>query len=300
MPADHEHEARLLLYFAPMLHIGCSAWGHDDWTGILFPPGTLPADRLRQYARRLNGVEANTTFYGVPNVPTLQRWAAETPESFTFCPKFPKTITHSARLKDVHAQTYSFIGAMSLLGARLGPLLLQLPPDFSPQKLPTLAYFLERLPPDQRVCVEVRHPDFFTPDAEAALREVLLKNNAGRAIMDSRPALRSTSPEARSAHESKPAVPLVTDPVQPYVLVRLISSPVEVENAPYLVEWAARVIEWLDQGYDVHLNVHCPVERHSPGLARALYRLIRARRSKLLPPLPWDEADDSASQLSLF
>ena len=188
---------------------------------------------------------------------------------------------------------------MSLLGSRLGPLLLQLPPDFSPQKLPTLAYFLERLPPDQRVCVEVRHPAFFTPESEEALREVLLRYNSGRAIMDSRPALRSTAPEAHSAQESKPNVPLVTDPVQPYVMVRFIGSPVEVENAPYLIEWATRVIGWLDEGRDVYLNVHCPVERHSPGLARALYRLIRARRSKL-PPLPWDANDASADQLALF
>ena len=61
------------------------------------------------------------------------------------------------------------------------------------------------------------------------------------------------------------------------------------------------MIGWIDQGYDVYFNVHCPVERHAPGLARAFYRLIRARRSKL-PLLPWDAAteDESASQMSLF
>ncbi|MHB8624972.1 MAG: DUF72 domain-containing protein [Aggregatilineales bacterium] len=285
------------------LYVGCAVWAHDDWADNFFPAGLPQADRLTHYARRLTCVEANTTFYRVPEVPTVKKWAAETPESFRFCPKFPKTITHTSLLKDVNAQAQAFMGTMRLLGGRLGPLLLQLPPEFAPRKLPTLARFLESLPHDLPIVVEVRHPDFFTPEAEAELQSCLLLSGAGRAIMDSRPAFASESPDAQSVQERKPHVPLVTDPVQQFALVRYISSPVEAENAPYFTEWAARVIEWLDAGRDVYFCVHCPVERHSPGLARAFYRLVRTRRPKL-PPLPWDDVDRAdalkANQLSLF
>jgi len=285
------------------LYIGCAVWAHDDWAGSFFPPGTPTGARLGQYAQRLSCVELNASFYAVPSVPTVQRWAAETPETFRFCPKFPKTITHTAQLKDVQSQASSFIGTMRLLGTRLGPLLLQMPPEFSPRRLPTLAHFLEHLPQGVQIVVEVRHPDFFVPEAEAELHKCLLLYGAGRAIMDSRPAFDSDSPEAIPAQERKPNVPLVTDPVQKFVLVRYISSPIIGENGRYFAEWAQRITEWLDADRDVYFCVHCPVERHAPQLARAFYRLIRSKRPKL-PLLPWDEVERTAAenptQLPLF
>jgi uncharacterized protein YecE (DUF72 family) len=285
-------------------YIGCAVWAHDDWAGNFYPVGTAAADRLPSYARRLTAVELNSSFYAVPPVPTVKKWAAETPESFRFSPKFPKSITHTAQLKNVDAQARTFIGTMRVLGPRLGPLMLQLPPSFGPSRIPALAQFLEGLPEGNPIAVEVRHPDFFTPEGEAELSDVLGAYKVGRVLFDSRPAHDSDSPDADDAKERKPNVPLVTDPIHPgFALVRYISSPVEAENYPFWTEWTARIAEWVDAGRDIYFYVHCPVEVHSPQFAREFYGRVRQLRPTL-PPLPWDDIDLAPTvplkQLPLF
>lgn len=285
-------------------YIGCAVWAHDDWVGSFYPPATPSGERLAAYARRLTAVELNSSFYAVPPIPTVRKWAADTPETFRFSPKFPKSITHTSQLKNVDAQARTFIGTMKVLGPRLGPLMLQLPPSFGPSRIPTLAAFLENLPEGTPVAVEVRHPDFFTTEGEAELTDVLGAYKVGRVLFDSRPAHDSDSPEADDAKERKPNVPLVTDPIHPgFVLVRYISSPVQTENEPFWAEWTAQLAAWVDEGRDIYFYVHCPVELHSPGFARAIYDRVRAVRPSL-PPLPWDDIDRQVSvplrQLPLF
>ncbi len=284
-------------------YIGCAVWAHDDWAGNFFPPGTPPGERLTRYAHRLTAVEMNSSFYAVPPLTTIRKWVDETPETFRFSPKFPKAISHSAQLNNVDAQARTFIGTMRLLGPRLGPLMLQLPPTFSPRRLPILATFLERLPTGVPISVEVRHPDFFAPMGESELHDCLGAFKAGRVLFDSRPAHESNAPEAAPAQERKPNVPLVTDPLQKYAVVRYISSPVHDENVPFWEEWAVRVAGWLDEARDIYFYIHCPVELHSPSFAREFYGRVRALRPEL-PPLPWDEAERPQSakltQLPLF
>ncbi len=284
-------------------YIGCAVWAHDDWAGNFFPPGTPKDGRLAAYTRRLTAVEMNSSFYAVPPVPTVKKWAAETPETFRFSPKFPKAISHTAQLKDMESQARAFVGTMRLLGPRLGPLMLQLPPSFAPTRIPILAQFLENLPEGLQVTVEVRHPDFFTPQGEAELHDCLGAFRAGRVLFDSRPAHESDSPDAESAQERKPNVPLVTDPLQSFAVVRYISSPVAAENEPFWAEWAPRIAIWIDEDRDIYFYVHCPVEIHSPVFARDFYQKVRVLRPAL-PPLPWDEAErpsnDSLTQLPLF
>jgi uncharacterized protein YecE (DUF72 family) len=276
-------------------YMGCAVWAHDDWANNFFPPGTPSGERLLSYARRLTAVEMNSSFYAVPTVPQVQKWANDTPSTFRFSPKFPKTITHTSQLKNVDAQARAFIGTMRVLGERLGPLMLQLPPSFAPNRIPVLAQFLEGLPEGVQVTVEVRHPEFFTPAGEAELHDVLSAFKAGRVLFDSRPAHESDSPDAETAQERKPDVPLVTDPLQNFVVVRYISSPVEAENEPYWAEWLPRLAKWVDQGRDIYFYVHCPVERHSPVFARKVYERLQKMRPKL-PPLPWTAFDHPAPQ----
>lgn len=284
-------------------YAGCAIWAYDGWANNFFPPGLAKDERLRAYARRLTAVEGNTTFYAVPPLPTAQKWAAETPESFQFCPKFPKAISHTAALRDVGAQTASFVGIMRALGPRLGPIMLQLPPGFGPNRLPLLRSFLENVPGGVRVAVEVRHEDWFSPENTARLHDTLREVGASRVAFDSRPTFASAAPDAIKAQEKKPNVPLVAEALQADVLVRYISSPVLPENEPYLNEWADRIAGWLREDRNVYFFAHCPVEELSPGIARDLYHRVAARVS--LPPLPWDEIDQSAppedlSQLTLF
>ncbi len=287
-----------------MLHVGCAIWAYDGWANGFFPPGLPKDDRLKAYAERLTTVEGNNTFYAVPTLAAVRRWAEQTPETFRFSPKFPRAISHAAQLKNVNAQTGSFIGVMRMLGPRLGPLMLQLPPSFGPSRLPLLKNYIESLPKDLQVAVEVRHPDWFIDDNSEKLNEALIAVNASKVVFDVRPAHSSDSPDADSAKERKPDVPLVPDAIQPFVIVRYISSPVMPENDPYLAEWTPRLAKWLKEGRDVYFYAHCPREEQSPIVARELYRRV----SKVidLPPLPWDSLEkppppaEKPVQLSLF
>jgi uncharacterized protein YecE (DUF72 family) len=286
-----------------MLYVGCAVWAYDGWANTFFPHGLPKDERLSSYARRLTAVEGNSTFYALPSLTTVQHWAAETPETFRFCPKFPKAISHTARLKDMGAQTASFVGTMRLLGPRLGPLMLQLPPNFGPNRLGVLRDYLEHLPDKLEVAVEIRHPDWFKAENSARLDEVLTATGAARVLFDSRPVHASKAPEALTAQEHKPKVPLIAKALQSFVIVRYISSPILEENEAYLTEWASRIAGWLDEGRQVYFFAHCPVEALTPGLARDVYCRVGALTD--LPPLPWDAAEgtappDALSQLSLF
>src|SRR5258708_72459 len=288
---------------AVMLRVGCAVWAYDGWANNFFPPNLPKDERLSSYSRRLTTVECNSTFYAVPTLATVKHWAEQIPDYFRFSPKFPRAITHTAQLKNVSAQTASFIGVMRLLGSHLGPLMLQLPPSFGPSRLPVLSDYLENLPKDIQVAVEVRHPDWFIGDNGKKLDEVLKTAGASRVVFDVRPAHNSESSDADSAKERKPSVPLIPQATQKFVIIRYIGSPITEENDQYLSEWAPRIAKWLKQKREVYFFAHCPVEEVSPFIARDLYHRVSAVSE--LPPLPWDELEKPPSykdltQLTLF
>lgn len=290
-----------------MLYIGCAIWTYDGWVNILFPPGLPKNERLHEYARRLTAVEGNTTFYASPSLETVQRWAAETPQTFRFCPKIPRAISHEARLLDAQPQTEAFLAAIRALGPRLGPLMLQLPPAFGPSWLEELRNYLKSLPREVRVAVEVRHPDWFNADAPhgANLDAMLAEVGAARVVFDSRPIYSPNTPDAMKQRSRKPKLPVVFAATQPFVVTRFISSPVLTENETPMSEHVAHVVDWLREGRDVFFFVHCPRDEFTPGIAREVYHGVAAQVS--LPPLPWDSLEageesggDAPSQLALF
>jgi len=83
-----------------MFYLGCPIWSFKGWVGTFYPKGAKPSEYLFHYARRLSNIEGNTTFYAVPSQDTLDSWIANTPETFRFCPKIPKVISHEGSLKD--------------------------------------------------------------------------------------------------------------------------------------------------------------------------------------------------------
>ena len=129
------------------LFLGCPIWAYKGWVGNFFPRATKSSDYLREYARRLNTVEGNTTFYAVPSIDTIARWVEETPPDFQFCPKIPKTISHAGAVSDHIPAALDFLRILQQLGSRLGPMFLQLPPSYSPGMLRDLSRFLEAWPP---------------------------------------------------------------------------------------------------------------------------------------------------------
>src|SRR5579871_2411225 len=108
--------------------VGTSGYSYKEWKGPFYPKDLPAADFLAYYAARLSTVEINNTFYRMPTDKLVDGWAEEAPESFTFALKAPQRITHIAKLQDTAQTTEAFVRVASRLGARLGPLLFQLPP----------------------------------------------------------------------------------------------------------------------------------------------------------------------------
>jgi uncharacterized protein YecE (DUF72 family) len=101
---------------------------------------------------------------------TYERWAASTPPNFRFAVKVPRTITHEARLNDTREPLRRFLGEVTCLGDRLGPLLIQLPPSLRYDHEVAEGFFglLRELHPGAVAC-EPRHGSWFTEAAEHLL-----------------------------------------------------------------------------------------------------------------------------------
>jgi uncharacterized protein YecE (DUF72 family) len=80
-------------------------------------------------------------------------------------------VTHEEKLVDVRSEAEGFVRTMQALEDRLGPLLLQLPPDFTVEGMGVLEGFLTALPKGPRYAVEVRHRSWIGSDLPGLLRE---------------------------------------------------------------------------------------------------------------------------------
>ncbi len=155
----------------PNLHLGTIGWSYDFWKGNFYPLKTKPKDYLAIYASKFNTVEVDSTFYRIPTQQTVTNWRHQTPNDFTFSLKFPQIITHVKMLKDAEDETNIFLQRVSLLGSKLGPLLLQFPPTFTANHRTNLEKFLLSLPKSYRFVVEVRHNSWLNQDFFSLLRD---------------------------------------------------------------------------------------------------------------------------------
>jgi uncharacterized protein YecE (DUF72 family) len=126
----------------PGLYLGTSGWSYADWEGTLYPEGLPAGSRLAEYAKYYPTVEIDSTFYGTPRRSTVEKWREIAPEGFLFAAKFPQEVTHESNLVNVRSEAEGFVYTMQALEDRLGPLLLQLPPDFTVEGMGVLEDFL--------------------------------------------------------------------------------------------------------------------------------------------------------------
>ena len=145
-----------------MLYIGTCGFDYPHWRGGLYPWDLPEDEHLRWYATNFGAVELDTTFYRVPTARTTERWAQRTPDDFRFAVKASRYLTHIRRLRDPAEPIDRMYRVFDRLGERLGPLILQLPPN-APIDLAALAdtlHLTDRL--RWPVAVEPRHPSWFT------------------------------------------------------------------------------------------------------------------------------------------
>jgi uncharacterized protein YecE (DUF72 family) len=163
------------------LWIGTSGWQYADWRGPVYPPELRQTDWLRSYASRFRTVELNASFYRLPARTAFASWALSTPADMVIAVKASRYLTHMKRLREPEEPVTRLMDRALALGSKLGPLLVQLPPNFTVDA-ERLATALDRFPTGVRVAVELRHGSWFTE----AVRRVLSDRNAALVLADRR------------------------------------------------------------------------------------------------------------------
>jgi uncharacterized protein YecE (DUF72 family) len=148
---------------------GTSGYAYKEWKGSFYPED-LPSDgMLSFYAQQLGTVEINNTFYRMPSEKVLVQWAERVPDGFRFVLKASRRITHMHRLKSADDPLAYLVNNASVMGAKLGAMLFQLPPNMK-KDLERLTDFLALLPSGWPAAFEFRHDSWFEDDVYEALR----------------------------------------------------------------------------------------------------------------------------------
>ncbi|AZR30391.1 DUF72 domain-containing protein [Xanthomonas vasicola] len=139
------------------IRIGISGWRYARWRGTFYPAGLAQRRELEYAAGCFPSVEINGSFYSLQRPESFQRWHDETPDDFVFSVKGPRFITHMKRLRDCDQALANFFASGVLrLGAKLGPILWQLPPTLR-FDADLLDAFLSSLPRDSEVALALAH-----------------------------------------------------------------------------------------------------------------------------------------------
>lgn len=266
------------------VRIGTSGWRYPPWRGVFYPKGLAQRRELEYLSRKLTSVEINGTFYSLQRPDSFRQWADATPDGFTFAVKGPRFVTHMKKLNDVRTPLANFFASGLLgLGAKLGPLLWQLPPNlgFDAERL---ARFFDLLPRttvaaaalsrehDERMidraltetdadrplrhALEIRHKSFETPEFPGLLRDhdiaLVIADTAGK-------------------------WPLLREVTSDLVYVRLHGD-AELYTSGYtpgaLDRWAADIGAWTADGRDVQVHFDNDVKVHAPFDAMELQQRL--------------------------
>jgi uncharacterized protein YecE (DUF72 family) len=255
------------------IRIGTQGWNYAAWVGAFYPSGTRAADFLGLYARAFDVVEVDSTFYAVPAAKTVRGWSERTPEGFTFALKMPQEITHERRLRDAEDVVAAFMDAARELGPKLGPVLLQMGPNFLPSELDSLRRFLPCLPRDVRFAVEVRSQKWTRPEVMAELLSLLAEHEAALALSDGRWIPRETMTE------------LARRPTSTFHYVRWMGPNRDIEDysrvlfdrGEELDTWTEALGRVATKGIDIFGFFNNHFSGHSPATAREMQRRLGQR-----------------------
>jgi uncharacterized protein YecE (DUF72 family) len=175
------------------IRVGTSGWsypsGNGTWNGIFYPAqpsrrprGTPKFDELAFYAEHFNTVEVNSSFYRVPAVAAVKKWAERTPADFEFSLKLYQKFTHPEMFAKAtggdpaelgRTDVDEFRAALAPLAdaGKLGALLAQFPASFKnePESRGYLEWLLKSFC-EYPIAVELRHRSWSEePEETAAL-----------------------------------------------------------------------------------------------------------------------------------
>ncbi len=272
------------------IRVGTSSFSSKDWVGPFYPEGTKPGDFLKYYAQQFDTVEVDATYYRVPSKSMVEGWKKETPSDFLLCAKFPRSIVHAGEKASPDAdavlnpdKTYkdrdAFLDAMSLMGKKLGTLVLQFP-YFSKKHFSKAGQFFEKLdrflgdlPKGFKYGVEVRNKSWI----KAELADLLRSHNTVLVLAD----------QAWMPHgdEVENKFDIVTSD---HVYIRLIGDRNQVEaitktfdkevidRSDRLQRWAELLARIYHRQIDSLIYVNNHYAGFAPATARTLIQKIQA------------------------
>jgi uncharacterized protein YecE (DUF72 family) len=209
---------------AAAIRIGTCSWADESLSKYFYPSGVKGAEeRLRYYTDRFDVVEANSTYYRLPDEHMVRRWHERTPEGFVMHVKafgvmtrhpvkaeqLPPDLREAAPLdergrverpsREFRAEIFRrFHDALLPLrdAGKLGGILMQLPPYvvFKPASLEYLEWAREQLGGDEML-VEFRHASWLDEQNRAETLAFLERNHMTYVIVDApRMEARNVSP----------------------------------------------------------------------------------------------------------
>jgi len=234
------------------VYIGCAKWGRKEWVGKIYPPKTKEKDFLSFYVQKFNSIELNATHYRIFPAATINGWKKSAPPDFKFCPKFFQTISHFKRLKECEEITKAFYKSIKNFGENLGECFLQLPPNFAPKNFEIMKLYLESLPDDIPVSVELRHAGWFS-DTKIYddTFKMMSKLNVGAVMTD--------TPGRRDLIHMR-----LTNGT---AFIRFVGSNLDKTDFTRVDEWVKRLKKWINPGLEkLYFLIHQPDEQYTPEL----------------------------------
>lgn len=255
---------------AGRIRVGISGWTYRPWRGVFYPKDLRQKDELAYAASRFPTIEINGTFYSLQRPSSFIRWAEQTPADFVFSLKGPRFVTHMKRLVEVEIPLANFFASGPLaVGAKLGPILWQLPPAFR-FDAERLSRFFDMLPNDMASAARLarkhdgrlKERAFLSPISGGPVRHALeVRHESFRdgAFID---LLRSRGIAAVVADSV--SWPCIADPTTDFMYLRLHGSEelyASGYDGPALDGWAARILAWRQGEAAADLATIVPASR---------------------------------------
>ncbi|HKQ04084.1 MAG TPA: DUF72 domain-containing protein [Blastocatellia bacterium] len=263
-------------------YLGTQGWNYEGWVGPFYPRGSKPKELLSLYGRIFDTVEVDSTFYAIPSENSIKGWAERTPKDFKFSLKLPSEITHKNRLRESQEVFELFMQRVNLLGEKLGCVLIQLPPDFSPREYPAFSSFINLLPSTGHFAVEFRDANWLTDQTIS----LLANRNIALALTDSRWINRRLS------------FGLIENYTTDFAYVRWLGlrdltdySHIQIDRSRELAEWAEAFAVLQNKTKQLYGYFNNHFQGHSPE---------SCNQFKTLLGLPVTRPDSLVKQPSLF
>lgn len=244
----------------PKFYLACPAWNDKGFVGKIFPPGTKQKDFLQQYSKHFNAIELNSTYYNL-RLENLLRWKDTVPDSFHFCPKISRDISHFRQLNGAADQTRYFCDQVAHFESQLGPVWALLPQQFGPERLGVLEEYLRNFPPGIPFAVELRHEDWFRNQQQP--HEVFnLMEDTGTVSLISDVAGRRDVLHLRIT--------------SPSVIVRFVGNRLIQSDFDRIDAWVDRLKIWFDAGLQsVYFFLHQPEEYLNADIGAHLAKRLK-------------------------